>query len=95
MGRQERVHECFEIGSPPLRQCVADLPFIVHPFSRELGAHRRQPFIEAQFEAFYFIIFGLEIIAWSCYSQQEGRTRDISTHSLKKAFAIWSMRMCG
>lgn len=44
--RDKWVHEGLEIGSPPLRQCVADLPFIVDAFACELGADWREALVQ-------------------------------------------------
>jgi hypothetical protein len=43
--RDEWVHESLEIGSPPLRQCVADLPLVVDTFACELGADWRKALV--------------------------------------------------
>jgi len=65
MRRKEGIHEGFKVGSPPLRQCIANLPLIVDAFAGELAAYRGQSFVKTEFEAFDFVIVGLEIVAWS------------------------------
>ena len=68
MRRQKRIHERFEIRPPPLRQRVPDLPLVVDAFAGELRADGCEAFVEAELEAFYFVVFGLEVVAWSFYT---------------------------
>lgn len=52
----EWVHEGFEVGSPPLRKCVADLPLIVHTLACELCANWCKALIQSSLEAFDLVI---------------------------------------
>lgn len=61
----ERVHERLEIGSPPLRNRVCDLPLIIDTLARELSPRRCQALIETRFEAFDFVLIGAKVVAWS------------------------------
>lgn len=63
MSRKERVHEGLEIGSPPLRKCVANLPIVVNTFARELRAHWGEALIQSLLEALDFLVFVVQIIA--------------------------------
>lgn len=60
--RQKGIHEGFEIGSPPLRQCVTDLPLIIDALARELTANGREPLVEPQLEPFDLVVFRLQIV---------------------------------
>ena len=76
MRRQERVHERFEVGSPPLSQCVTDMPFIIHALAGKLCAYRGKTFVEPKLESLDFIILGLEVVARSARARQsKGRPR--------------------
>ncbi len=78
VGGQEGVHESFEIGPPPLRQGVADLPFVVDVGARELGADGGKALVEAEFEAGDFVVVGLEVVAWSGGEKGEGGSVNIA-----------------
>lgn len=71
MRREEGIHEGFEIRSPPLRQRIADLPFIVDSLAGELASDGGETLVEPELEAFDFVIFGLEVIAWSRERERE------------------------
>lgn len=64
MARQERVHESLEVGSPPLRKCIANFPVIINAFARELRSHRCKALVQALLETFNLIILRLQIITW-------------------------------
>jgi hypothetical protein len=65
MRRDERVHECLEVGAPPLRECVADLPLVIDALACELRADGCKAFIQPRLEAFDLVIFCAEVVAWS------------------------------
>lgn len=65
MRRDERIHECFEVGPPPLRQCVANLPLIVDTLASELRADWCKPLIQPRLEALDLVVFGAEVVARS------------------------------
>ena len=65
MRRDEWVHERLEVGAPPLRQCVADLPLVVDALTCKLCADRCEALIEARLEAFDLVVFGAEVVAGS------------------------------
>jgi hypothetical protein len=65
MRRDERVHEGLEIGSPPLRQCVANLPLVVNALACELRANWCEALVQPRLEAFDLVVFGAEVIARS------------------------------
>lgn len=60
--RDERVHECLEVGTPPLREAVANLP-VCCLFSLAKTANRSETIVQALLEALDLVILGLEIIA--------------------------------
>lgn len=64
MARQKRIHKSLKIGPPPLRQCIAYFPVFVDTFTTELGADGGQAFVQALFEAGYFIVVVVEVISW-------------------------------
>lgn len=72
---EKRVHEGLEVRSPPLGQGVAYLPFVVHALARELVAYWCQTFIQAELEAFDFIVFGLKVVTRSAKRQLTGKHR--------------------
>jgi hypothetical protein len=88
VGWYKGIHEGFDIGTPPLRQCIPNLPFIVDTFSRELTPYRGQSFIESLLESFDFIVFRLEIVPRTTRLVKEVGNRDVDAYSLKKALAI-------
>jgi hypothetical protein len=61
----EWIHESLEVGAPPLRKGVADLPLVVDAFACELGTDRSEPFVQPGFEALDFVVLGAEVIAGS------------------------------
>jgi hypothetical protein len=61
----EWVHECLEVGSPPLRKCVSNLPLIVDALACELRADWCKALVQPGLEAFDLVIFGAEVVAWS------------------------------
>jgi hypothetical protein len=65
MRRDERVHEGLEIGSPPLRQCVANLPLVVNALACKLRANWCKALVQPRLEAFDLVVFGAEVIARS------------------------------
>lgn len=65
MSRQERVHERLEIRTPPLRECVADFPILVHSFSGKLRADRRETLVQSLLESFDLVIVMMKVIAWA------------------------------
>lgn len=65
MRREERVHEGLEVGPPPLREGVADLPFVVDTFPAKLGSDRSKTLVQPGYEAGDFVVFRLEVVAWS------------------------------
>ena len=62
---QKRVHERFEIRAPPLRERVADLPFVVGVVAGELRPDGREALVQTDLEARDFVVVGLEVVAWS------------------------------
>lgn len=62
MSRQERVHERLEIGPPPLRDRIANLPVLVDAFAGELRSHRRQTLVEALLETVDFFVLEVEVV---------------------------------
>ena len=63
MCRDERVHEGLEIGSPPLAERIANLPFIIRRFARYMRADRRQPLVQSRLEPFDLVIVWSEVIS--------------------------------
>jgi hypothetical protein len=61
--RDKWVHERLEVGPPPLRQCVTDLPLVVDAFACELGADGRETLVEPRLEALDLVVFCTEIVA--------------------------------
>lgn len=69
MRRQEWVHERFEVRPPPLGQRIANAPFIIDAFARELCADRCQTLVETVFEAFNLVVFRLQVVARSALTR--------------------------
>jgi hypothetical protein len=69
MRGDERVHERLKVRSPPLRQCVADLPLIVDALACELRADRRKALIQPRLEALDLVVFCAEVVAGSSICQ--------------------------
>lgn len=63
MGGDEGVHEGLEVGSPPLRKRVADLPLVIDALARELCSDWRKALVQPRLEAFDLIVLGAEIVA--------------------------------
>ena len=63
MRRDEWVHESLEIGTPPLRERVANLPLIVDAFAGELRAYGRKAFVQPRFEALDLLDIGSQIVS--------------------------------
>jgi hypothetical protein len=94
VGRDEGVHESLKVRSPPLCQCIADLPLIIDTLACELCADRCKALVQPCLEAFNLIVLSAEVIAGSAACQKTYRTNMMPrTYSLKKAFAICSIRM--
>lgn len=72
MRGDEGVHEGFEVWAPPLREGVADFPFVVDAFARELGPDGGEAFVEAVAEAFELGFVGLEVVAWARFGERGG-----------------------
>ena len=98
------VHERLKTGSPPLRNRISNLPLIVDTLARELGPGWCQAVVETRFKAFNLLFIGAKVVARSgnvksvslCRGFWKGRARArYVTYSLKKAFAICNMRICG
>jgi hypothetical protein len=70
MRRDEGIHECLEVGSPPLRKRVADLPLVVDALACELRADWRKALVQPCLEAFDLVVLGAEVIAWSVRRQK-------------------------
>lgn len=63
MRRYKRVHECLEVGAPPLREGVANLPLVVDALAGELGADGSEALVETSLEALDFVGVGVEVVA--------------------------------
>ena len=70
MRGEERVHERLEVGSPPLRKSIANLPSVIDAFTRELCADGCEALVEAVFKAVNLVVFGEEVVAWSIRCRQ-------------------------
>lgn len=91
----ERVHEGLEIGAPPLGEGVADLPLVVNALARELRADGCKALIQPRFEAVDLFDVVRQVVAGAADVNIRFGECVLYTHSLKKALAICSMRMCG
>jgi hypothetical protein len=89
----EGVHKGLEVGAPPLRQRVADLPLIVDALACELRADRRKTLVQARLEALDLVVLCAKVVAGTGLCQRWSVVSSAQTYSLKKAFAICSMRM--
>jgi len=65
MRRDERVHEGLEVGSPPLRQCVANHPLVIDAFASELGTDWCEALVQPRLEALDLVVLSTEIVAGS------------------------------
>lgn len=63
MRRDEWIHESLEVGSPPLRKRVTDLPLVVHTLARELAADRSKALVQAGFETFKLAFVVVKVVA--------------------------------
>jgi hypothetical protein len=70
MRGDEGIHESLEVGSPPLRKRIADLPLVVDALACELRADWRKALIQPRLEAFDLVVLGAEVIAWSVRCQK-------------------------
>jgi hypothetical protein len=59
----ERVHEGLEIGSPPLRQRITDLPLFIDTLTTELRTNWSQALIQSNLEAFNLVILGVQVVS--------------------------------
>lgn len=82
MSRQKRVHERLEIRPPPLRQRIANLPIVVHALPAKLRSHRREPLIQPFLEPVFFLVFMVQVVAWSV-SISFNHTLDYGTGSVQ------------
>ena len=64
---QKRVHEGLEVGPPPLRERVTDLPLVVDGLAAELAAHGRQALVQPSLEALDLVVLGSQVVAWSVW----------------------------
>ena len=69
MRRYERVHERLEVRSPPLRECVANFPFVIDTFARELRADWGKALIEPILKTFQFAFVVMQIITGTVQNQ--------------------------
>lgn len=67
MRGDERVHEGFEVWSPPLGERVTDFPFIVDTLAAELAPDGGETFVETGLEAFELAFVVVEVVAWSAW----------------------------
>lgn len=63
MRGDERVHEGLEIGSPPLRQRITDLPLFIDTLTTELRTNWSQALIQSHLEAFNLVILGVQVVS--------------------------------
>lgn len=63
VGRNEGVHESLKVGTPPLRQCVSNYPFVVDALSCELCSDRCKALVQPRLETLDLVIFSAEVIA--------------------------------
>ena len=61
--RQEGVHEGLEVGPPPLRERVADLPLLVDGVAAELVADGREPLVQPRLEALDLVVRRVQVVA--------------------------------
>jgi len=58
----ERIHEGLEVGPPPLREAVADLP-VAGLLALAQPAHGRQPLVQPRLEARDLLVLGPQVVA--------------------------------
>lgn len=105
MRGDEGVHEGLKVWTPPLGERVANLPLVVDALARELGSDGGQTLVQAVLEALELAFVVVQVIARSLIGAKRvstgvcvlglGRGGRGGAYSLKKAFAICSIRMCG
>lgn len=91
-------HESFKVGSPPLGETVSDFPLVVDAMRGVELARidgRGEALIKATLEPLYFVLAWFEVVTWTEISSLCGKRipNGYKAYSLKKAFAIWSMRI--
>ena len=93
MRGDERIHERFEVGAPPLRQRVADLPLVVDALAGELRADGREALVQPCFEAFDFVVFGAEVVARSACIQYNISTIYRLQKALKELMLVRNVQL--
>lgn len=78
MGRDEGVHEGLEVGPPPLREAVADLP-VARLLALAEPADGRQALVQARLEALDLVVFGAQVVA----GQLEEGVRDLQHQDVR------------
>lgn len=63
MRRDEWIHESLEVGSPPLRKRVTNLPLVVHTLARELAADGGEALVQTGFETFKLAFVVMKVVA--------------------------------
>lgn len=59
---QERVHEGFEIGAPPLRERITNFPVLIDTLTGELRSHGGQALVQALLEALDLLFVVREVV---------------------------------
>ena len=62
MRRYERVHESLKVGTPPLRQCVANYPLIIDTLSCELRADWCKALVQPGLKALDFVVLSAKVV---------------------------------
>jgi len=62
VGRHEGVHEGLEVGAPPLRKAVADLP-VGSLLAFADATDRREALIQALLETLHLVVLGAKVVA--------------------------------
>jgi len=62
MGRHKGVHEGLEVGAPPLRKAVADLP-VTRLLAVAKTSDGSQPLVQARLESLNLVVLGLQVVA--------------------------------
>lgn len=95
-GKQTKTHhEGFEVRSPPLRQTITNLPFIVYAMRCiELTRFRwrREAVIKSPFEALNFVFTRFKVVSWT----ERSRIRNASeynTHLHLVILTVWRMHL--
>jgi hypothetical protein len=63
MRGDEGVHEGLEVRPPPLRKCVANLPFVGDALASELRADGCKALVQPILEALNLVVLGAEVVA--------------------------------